>query len=137
MSHNPEPGVIPCITVVNADKSLEFYQKAFNFQLLSDPTKDDEGKIIHVEMGYGNAILMFSPEGAWDSPAKTPITWGNPCSNVLLYVYTRNVDDFYRHAIQNGAESIEKPQDTFWGDRFCRLRDINGYIWAFATKNSA
>lgn len=138
MSHVSEcqPSLIPCLTVKDASKSIDFYEKAFSFQVLTDPTKDEKGKIVHVEMGYGNAIIMFSPEGAWGSTAKAPSTLGITCPAITFYVYTQNVDTFYLHATQNGAKSVEEPVDTFWGDRHCRLKDPDGYIWSFATKNS-
>lgn len=44
-----------------------------------------------------------------------------------------NVDQFYKEALDAGAHSIMPPQLMPWGDRTCHLKDIDSYLWAFAS----
>ncbi|WP_010301402.1 VOC family protein [Candidatus Odyssella thessalonicensis] len=127
------PALFPYLVVKDANKAIEFYKKAFGFTLSSDPAKDDNGKIQHVEMKFGQDVwVMFAPEGCWDSPRRSPATLGVMCP-LSLYIYCKDVDALYEQALANGATSTMKPKDGFWGDRFCTLIDPDGYEWMFAT----
>ncbi|MDF3034300.1 MAG: glyoxalase [Alphaproteobacteria bacterium] len=133
--YKPEgmPGLIPYLTVKDAGKSIEFYEKAFGFVLSSQPAKDDQGTVQHAEMKFGADVsVMFAPEGAWGSPRKTPNNLGVTPS-LSLYVYCEDVDALYKKATANGAKATMAPNDGFWGDRFCSLLDPDGHEWVFAT----
>ncbi len=127
------PDLIPCLTVKDMQKSLDFYKKAFEFEVSGEVSKDESNNLIHIEMKKGEAYIMFSPEGAYGSNSKAPITSGVE-SGISLYVYCEDVDSLYKQAIEHGANSLSKPEDMFWGDRVCRLIDINNYCWAFGKK---
>lgn len=134
-SYKPEgiPQLFPYLTVKDADKAVEFYTKAFGFTLSSQPAKDDQGRIQHAEMKFGNDVsIMFAPEGAWGSPRKTPNTLG-VIPSLSLYIYCEDVDNLHNKAVSNGAKSLMAPNDGFWGDRFCTLVDPDGHEWMFAT----
>jgi uncharacterized glyoxalase superfamily protein PhnB len=135
MSFKPKncPGIIPYLTVQNAEKSIDFYERAFGFRTnKEDLSKDELGNIVHAELFFHDVMIMLSPEGAWGSSNKAPVNISS-IHSFGLYVYCPNVDAFYKNAIQNGAESLMEPQDMFWGDRMCRLRDIDGFDWVFGT----
>lgn len=125
------PSLIPYLTVRNAEDSVSFYQNAFQFRLMAEPSMH-ENKIMHAELALHEAVVMLAPENAWGSDKKAPVTSGTAPS-LFLYVYVPDVDAFYKHATQNGAQSIAEPEDMFWGDRFCVLKDLDGYEWSFAT----
>lgn len=65
------PWLTPYLTVRNARASIDFFQAAFGFALRD--VLDEDGAIMHVEMVYrGQLIVMFAPEGAFGSTARTP-----------------------------------------------------------------
>ena len=133
--YKPEgiPELFPYLTVKDADKSIEFYEKAFGFTLSSQPAKDDHGRTQHAEMKFGKDVsIMFAPEGAWGSPRKTPNALG-VIPSLSLYIYCQDVDALHAKAAANGAKSLMEPNDGFWGDRFCTLVDPDGHEWMFAT----
>lgn len=133
--YKPEgiPQLFPYLTVKDAEKSIDFYEKAFGFKLSSEPGKDENCKIQHAEMKFGNDVsIMFAPEGAWGSPRKTPAALGITPS-MTLYIYCEDVDALYKQAITHGAQSTMEPNDGFWGDRICNLVDPDGHEWMFAT----
>jgi len=127
------PGLFPYMTVRDAEKSIDFYEKAFGFTLSSEPARNGQGKIQHAEMKFGDDIsIMFAPEGAWESSRQTPASQGIT-PPLVLYVYCEDVDALHKQATACGATSIMSPKDEFWGDRVCNLVDPDGHEWMFAT----
>ena len=53
----------------------------------------------------------------------------------FLYLYVDDADETYERAIKAGAESLEDPRDTPYGDRRAMVRDPGGNIWQIATHN--
>ena len=127
------PGLLPYLTVRNAEKAIDFYKEAFGFQLRSEPAKDEQGRIQHAEMKFGDDVLvMFASEGAFGSLRKAPISQG-VASSLVIYLYCEDVDALHEKAVDHGAKSTIEPNDGFWGDRFCCLVDPDGHEWMFAT----
>ncbi len=81
-------------------------------------------------MSYqGELIVMFAPEGAWGSTARTPRSLGVECPQTFMSIATRR-----RHARAGRggrAVSLMEPADQFWGDRYCMVEDPDGYRWGF------
>jgi uncharacterized glyoxalase superfamily protein PhnB len=125
---------MPYLTVKDADRAADFYQRAFGFEKrLSMPLAD--GQTGHTEMTWKDAVIMFGPEAGWKGKGcevKAPATSGVP-SPVGLFVYCDDVDRLFARATAAGAEAVQPPQDMFWGDRMCVLNDPDGHTWNFAT----
>lgn len=126
------PWLTPYITVRDPEKSLDFYQHAFGFKPSPQPLRDGSGKIVHAEMSYRDAYLMMGAEGAMGSTKKTPASSGIECP-IGPYLYCDDVDALFKQAVAAGAQSIMEPQEMFWGDRMCSVKDPDGYDWSFAT----
>ncbi len=77
-----------------------------------------------MEMRIGDSIVMLS-----DADVREPYT-------ACLYVYVEDADKTYRKAISAGAKSVEKPQDTPYGDRRGIVRDGWGNTWQIATRQA-
>ncbi len=124
---------VPAVVVSNVSRAIDFYTKAFGFQYIEEESISEENADIqHAALRLGEFTIMLTPEGAFDMPHKTPKSMGMP-SPMSLYVYTQNVDQLYKKAVAGGAKSSQAPEDSFWGDRFCKLEDPDGYEWMFAT----
>ncbi len=122
----------PYLTVSDGERALRFYEKAFGFAP-GEVMRTPDGNIGHAEMRYqGNTIIMFAPEGAWGSEAKTPAHMGAKLPS-NLYLYCENVDALTSRAKAAGAQVTQEPQDMFWGDRTASFTDPDGYDWMFAT----
>jgi len=130
------PWVSLYFVVSDVEKSIDFYQKAFGFEV-NKKVPDEQGNIAHVEMRYKDEVsVMFCPEGAWGSSNKTPKHNGLEASQTF-YVYFDDADATFKKAVETGATVVEEPQDTFWGDRFSAVSDPDGYKWAIATFKGA
>ncbi|MFN7096962.1 MAG: VOC family protein [Gammaproteobacteria bacterium] len=125
------PWITPYITVKDVDAAKTFYETAFHF-VTTDAKPGEDGTLQHLEMTYHQQLIMFGKQGAWGSTTLTPNSSNTPCP-INLYLYCENVDDFFQHALKAGAQSIVEPQDTFWGDRMCQMKDPDGFAWCFAT----
>ena len=72
------------------------------------------------EIGIGDSLVIVSPAGERELfPA-------------LLYVYVADADDSYRRAVAAGAETLEAPLDTPYGDRRAMVRDPYGNVFQIA-----
>ncbi|WP_210189605.1 VOC family protein [Bradyrhizobium brasilense] len=74
------------------------------------------------EIRIGDSIILISDGGG--------VREAMPA---ILYVYVRDADETYRRAIAAGAESIEPPADTPYGDRRAMVRDAWANVWQIAT----
>lgn len=126
------PWLTPYMTVRDARSSTAFFEAAFGFAM-RDSVQDD-GAVMHVEMTYQDQlIVMFAPEGAFGSTAKTPKS-ADTVAPQSFYLYVDDVDAVYTRALAAGAKSLSEPQDQFWGDRFAQIEDLDGYRWALARR---
>jgi uncharacterized glyoxalase superfamily protein PhnB len=124
------PTLIPYLTVKSTKDSIQFYQNAFDFKWINQHDGED---CPHGEMQYKDVIIMFSSEGAYNGTTKTPNSLGVECS-MNLYLYCDDVDALYANALNHGAISCMEPHDAFWGDRTCQVKDLDGFMWMFATR---
>lgn len=133
VSCRPEgaPWVSPYIIVKNVDEAVDFYIKAFGFEKIHIVAGEDNTSW-HAETRYRDHLIMFGKAGAYGGKTQPPIKTGIE-SPINLYLYCEDVDELYNKALEAGARSLSAPEDTFWQDRMCRLQDLDGYVWCFAT----
>ena len=74
------------------------------------------------EINIGDSIVMISDGGG-----------RRETMPAFLYVYVEDADETYRLAVDAGAESVEKPKDTPYGDRRATVLDPWGNTWQIAT----
>lgn len=119
--------VTPYLVVKGGKAALDYYKKAFG--ATGVVTMDDpSGRIMHAEFKIGDSMIMLSEEMG---PNKSPQTLGG--SPVSIFLYVDDVDSVFNQAVTAGAKADMPPQDMFWGDRFGKLTDPFGHLWALAT----
>lgn len=62
-----------------------------------------------------------------------PIPAGRRSITPHLVVQGADIDTAFPRAVEAGATPTMQPEDTFWGDRFGKLKDPFGHDWAMAT----
>src|SRR6478672_296264 len=123
-------GATPYLCCKDAAGALEFYKTAFGAKELHRMPMPD-GKVGHAEMQIGGARVMLSDEfPEWGN--LSPLSIGGSATTVLIYF--EDVDAVVDHAVSAGAKLLQPPTDQFWGDRSCKLQDISGHTWMFATR---
>jgi PhnB protein len=121
--------VTPYLVIRGAGRALEFYAKAFGAEeVFRMPAPD--GSVMHAEMRFGDSIVMIGEE-APQMGAISPAALGGSPVSLLLYV--PDVDAAFARATAAGCVAQMPPTDMFWGDRYGKLQDPFGHLWAMAT----
>src|SRR5579863_3339582 len=122
--------VTPHLTVRDARRALDFYQKAFGAEVLHIAPAPG-GKVMHAMLKIGDSFLMLNDE--FPEMGGDPAPSANGGSGVTLHIYLDNVDAAFARAVSAGA-SVKMPlMDMFWGDRYGTVADPFGHKWSLAT----
>ena len=120
--------VIPALAIRSADKAIEWYKDIFKAEEKMI-LKDQQGTIVHAELVIGDVVIMLAEENPEYNCS--PLTVGR--NTINLFLYTTDVDDLVRRAVEKGAKVIRPLEDQFYGDRSGRIQDPFGYIWVVST----
>ena len=132
---NPIPegyaSVSVSLIVPDVERALEFYRKAFG-AVPGECLRSLDGKtILHGEMRLGDSRVMLGPENS-DWGTKSPATLGG--SPVSMHIYLPDADAAFRRAVNAGCEVAYPMEDSFWGDRYGKVKDPFGHSWGLATR---
>ena len=106
--------VTPRLVCENPARLVQFLREVFD---ASGELREDRPS----QMRVGDSMIMVS-----DTRARR-------ATSAFLYVYVEDADEVYRRSLQAGAVSLEKPEDTPYGDRRAMIRDPFGNDWQIAT----
>ncbi len=122
------PRVTPYLVVDGAAAAIAFYTSTLGgTEKMRMP--GPEGKIGHAEVTFGDSVVMLADVQEGSGPG--PKTLGGSPVSVMLYV--ADVDATYQAALDAGAESTQKPEDQFYGDRSAAIVDPWGHRWHLAS----
>ncbi|MFD0855038.1 VOC family protein [Actinomadura adrarensis] len=110
----------PLVPYSDPVKALDWLQRAFGFEP-GEIAKDENGTIVHAEMGFDTGIIMF---GKPDAP------------RAQVYVAIDDPDAHHDRAKAAGAEIISELADQDYGSRDYAAKDLEGNIWYFGTYRS-
>jgi len=119
----------PYLTVKDAPRAIEFYQRAFGAEARSIHYAPD-GKIMNAELKIGDSVLLLNEEFPGMGP-KSPLTIGD--SPVTIHIYVEDVDKLFHQAQAAGAKVVMPLMDMFWGDRYAQVSDPFGHKWSMGT----
>jgi uncharacterized glyoxalase superfamily protein PhnB len=122
--------------------TIKYYQENFDFelQMLVDESKTIFDTEIKKELNYiwamikkdGVSIMLQSIESLKEDVG---VFFDNIGSSLTLYIEVENVDELYLRI--KDKVSIYKEIDTTWyGQREFYIKDVNGYILVFASKEN-
>ena len=113
--------VTPYMLVGDVDQLVDFLTAAFGAEE-KERVPNQDGKTGHAEVLIGDSYVMMGRAQDEFPPL--------PC---MLYIYVPNTDATYAQALTAGAESMQEPQDMFYGDRNAIVADPTGNTWCIAT----
>jgi PhnB protein len=123
------PRVSPHLSVAGAADAIEFYRDVLGAtERMRMPMPD--GKIAHAELELGGSVIMIGDEVPGGTDPSPKALGGSP---VALFVYVESVDDVFERAVAAGAQSVQAPEDHFYGDRVAMFDDPFGHRWNIAT----
>jgi uncharacterized glyoxalase superfamily protein PhnB len=114
--------------------------EAFDF-VLRLKVDDENGRIEHSELCYGEAVIMLSEERElFGTPYKSPLSAGCNTQGLMLYV-----DDVDAHCAKarmmctKGAKIVSEPAlhdygAEYWADRSYGVVDPEGHAWWFTQR---
>jgi uncharacterized glyoxalase superfamily protein PhnB len=112
------PTVLTRVFVDDPARAVAFLRDVFA------ATVDDRGGPGPTEVRLGGSVVLVSgTEARGAFPA-------------FLYVYVDDADATYATAVEHGAETLEAPLDTPYGDRRAMVRDPDGNIFQIAHHNA-
>jgi len=124
----PTSQITPYLLYKDAGSALTFLKNAFGFSEYGSRFTGPDGAVQHAAMQHtdGSIFMMGCPGPKFKNPRKL----GGVTQ--MMYVTVDNVDKHFARAKKYGAKILEKPADTFYGDRRYSAEDPEGHQWAFA-----
>jgi PhnB protein len=117
-------GVAPYLMVDGAVKAADFYKRAFGAEVAHKHPVDDKGRTMHIHLYVNGGSVMLSdfyPEHGFAKQAPQAFNLGLP---------VKDVDAWWKRAVDAGAEIVMPLERQFWGDRYGQVRDPFGVTWA-------
>ena len=121
--------VYPCLYYRDGAEMIEWLERAFGFEKRMAVT-DEEGKIAHSELTFGDAVIMVSTAKT-DKPWRSPLDLGGASATLCFYV--SDPDAHHERAVAAGAEITIPLTDTDYGSRDYTAKDPEGTFWTFGT----
>jgi len=117
------------LSVREAPKAIEFYEKAFGARLLHNYT-NPYGRVIHAVLEVGDSQFMLAEEFPGMGTPSPQALGGSP---VVINIYVEDVDALFNQAIDAGAKVKMPLANQFWGDRYGQIIDPFGHTWALGS----
>lgn len=131
MPHSNQ-NLVPFLTVQDINRAVDFYQKAFGFELVGDYRNQEDSDMAFVQMKFNGALMMFREEGG-RSQSKSPASL-NAEAPAWFILYCDDVDAQFKQAVDANAEVFHEPFDAEWGERMCKVADPDRHSWSFVKK---
>lgn len=106
--------------------ALKFLEAAFGFELTM-LIEDNDGKLAHSEMSFGDSLIMIGNE--WTQMHKSPASIDGFNTQTVHIHLEGDIDAHCERARAAGFEILMEPEDQFYGDRTYRCRDPEGHFW--------
>jgi len=118
-------GVIAYLMVDGASAAAEFYKRAFDAKEVFRYPVDDKGRTMHIHLHINGSSVMLADFYPEHGHAKE-----KPQGFTLNLNIQSGIDDWFKRAVDAGAEITLPLQLMFWGDRYGQLRDPFGVNWS-------
>jgi uncharacterized glyoxalase superfamily protein PhnB len=112
--------LIPYLTFRRGEESLRFLTEALGFECLAVRRRDG-GAIAHAELRRGDALVMG---GSGDAEAGAAPG---------LYLVVDDIEGVFERVVAAGAEVVFGAEETEWGTKRARFRDLDGCEWSLGS----
>jgi PhnB protein len=119
--------VFAYLSVNDAPKAIEFYQKAFGATEKYRLVEPGSGRVGHAELDFGGNVMMLAdeyPELNFRGPDKLGGT------SVMIHLHVDDCDQVIERAIAAGAKLDRPPKNEFYGERSGTVIDPFGHRWS-------
>lgn len=125
--------LIPHLVVNDGVKAVTFYTAALGAVETRRVSEDGGPRLMHVELRVGGGDKFYLCD---DFPEQhggkrsSPDALGG--TGVTLHLHVPDCDAAVARMAAAGGTVTMPPWDSFWGDRYGRVRDPFGHEWAFS-----
>ncbi len=119
----PVDTVLPHVTYQNLADAIAWLTKAFGFQEYYRYGEGPSGG----QMWAGKAAIQVRQA---ESGTKSPAQLGYGTQSLTIFV--DDVDAHYARAKAAGAEILEEPHETVYGEYQYAAKDLDGHHWLFS-----
>ena len=127
----PPPGytrVAPYLLYEDADRAIDFLQRAFGFKLRRTETGAAGRKHAELLLGDDGLVMVGQAGPGFKSPRTLDVF---PPS--LVHIYADRIDERYERAKAAGAE-VDEPEGSPVGDYRFTATDPEGQVWVIAER---
>ncbi|PSG98013.1 lactoylglutathione lyase [Thermoplasmatales archaeon SW_10_69_26] len=111
-----------CLNVRDMDRSIEFYRKHFDMDLLSrKEIPENDAEIAFVGYGEGGMKLELTDWKEWE---EDDLEFGNNFDHIAVAV--PDVTEWYEQLTDDGVESAMEPTELSTGSHIAFVKDVDG-----------
>ena len=130
--------MIPMLTYEDVGAAADWLCSAFGFRPSGEQYRDEEGRVTHAELAYGDGEVMLgfastdyrSPRRHAPEFAHAAKWLDNPYVVDGVLVQVEDLDAHLERARSAGAEILRGPDDQPFG-RLYTAADVEGHRWMF------
>jgi uncharacterized glyoxalase superfamily protein PhnB len=130
--------MIPMLTYEDVGAAADWLCSAFGFRPSGEQYRDEEGRVTHAELAYGDGEVMLgfastdyrSPRRHAQECAQAAKWLDNPYVVDGVLVQVEDLDAHLERARSAGAEILRGPDDQPFG-RLYTAADVEGHRWMF------
>ena len=127
------PALAPHLVVHDAVAAIEFYKRAFAAVEVARHPAPDGKKLMHAGVLINGALVMLNDDfPEFSGKERSARAIGN--TPVVIHLNVKDVDHWWKRAVDAGAEVLFPLANQFWGDRYGQLKDPFGHHWSLATR---
>lgn len=123
--------VTPVVYLTDASAAIDFYRIVFGAEELKRVPGPD-GRVAHAEIRIGGSVVILVDQLVGSGR----IGSGAPSPRLELALYSEDADGLFARATDLGSTVLLPMADVFWGDRYGKVMDPFGLVWALATRKS-
>jgi uncharacterized glyoxalase superfamily protein PhnB len=129
---------VPMLTYEDVDAAAEWLCRVFGFRETDERYRDDEGRVTHAELSYGDGLVMLGfaspdyrgPKRHAEKCEQARRWLDNPYVVDGVLVQVDDIDAHLRHAREAGGEILRGIDDEPFG-RIYTAADPEGHRWMF------
>lgn len=124
--------VIPELTLDDARRAIDFYQRAFGAKDLGTHATPDGSKIMHSGLEVNGGVIFVCddfPERSGGQRRSPRALGGSP---VTIHLNCADVHAAWNRAVKAGARVLMPLEQQFWGDVYGVLEDPFGQRWSMS-----
>jgi uncharacterized glyoxalase superfamily protein PhnB len=117
----------PIVSYEDAAAAIEWLKRAFGAEEVG-VHRDEDGTVVHMELGFEGAIVMGGSKGVGELAGKVQIS-----GPTAIYLTVSDPDAHHQRANEAGAEIVIPLRDEDYGSRGYSALDPEGNVWSFGT----